>query len=161
MATKYEMLQRIRRQYREETGRPELDHREVAKYAVERFKWKLPTPKEPIDLLARDISEAARLEERVDKKTGRPYRANVAYSVMQGTQQITFWVDTDEATRPQVVRASQKERDQLVGEAYRWTMTLEHWNRINPKEEPVQMELDLGPDVEWMRNAPNDDEKAS
>jgi hypothetical protein len=159
MTTKFEMLRRIRRQYREETGRQELDHHEVARYAVKRFGWRLPQPKDPIDLLVRDISEAARLEERTDKKTGESYRANLAYSVKQGKQQLTFWVDTDEATRSQVVRASQKGRDQLVGEAYRWALTLDHWNRINPDEESVQMELDLGPDVQWLRNAPKDSDK--
>ena len=160
MATKFEMLQRIRRQYRQETDKHELDHHEVATYAVKRFGWKLPKPKDPLDMLARDLSEAARLEERVDKRTGAPYRANLSYSIGVGSQQLTLWVDTDEATRHQVVLASRKGRDQLVGEAYRWTMTLEHWEREHTDEEPVQFELDLTPDIEWLKNAPKDDEKA-
>src|SRR5690349_176333 len=113
MATKLEMLQRIRRQYREETGKVELDHHEVAQYAVKRFGWKLPKPKDPLDLLAKDLSAAARVEERIDQKTGRSYRANLSYTLVQGESSQTWWVDTDEATRNQVVRAAQNGRDQL------------------------------------------------
>ena len=39
-------------------------------------------------------------------------------------------------------------------------MTLEHWEREHTDEEPVQFELDLTPDIEWLKNAPKDDEKA-
>lgn len=159
MATKSEMLQRIRRQYRDETGNTELNHHDVAKYAVRRFGWKLPTPKDPLDLLAKDLSAAARLEERVDRKTGRSYRANLSYTIGQGDASMTLWVDTDEATRNQVVRAATNGRDQLVGEAYRLVTTLEHWSSEHPDEEPVQLELDLGPDIEWMMNAPADKDK--
>ena len=79
----------------------------------------------------------------------------------QGELQLTLWVDSDEANRRQMDKLAKKFRDQMVGEAFRLAMTVEHWNRINPDEEPIQIPLDLGPDVEWMRNAPNEDEKAS
>jgi hypothetical protein len=159
MATKHEELQRIRREYRARTGKKEIDHRDVARFAF-KLGWPKPAPKDPVDILAKEISEAARLEQRIDRKTGQPYRANLCYTVMQGEEQLTLWVDTDEATRPQVLRSATKFRDQIVGEALRLANTVDHWNRTHPKEEPVQIELDLGPDVEWLRNAPGEDEKA-
>jgi hypothetical protein len=158
MATKNEMLQRMRRQYRDETGQKELDHHDVARFLIKKG-WRVPKPKDPVDILAKELSDAARAEERIDRKTGLPYRANLCYAVPQGTNQLTLWVDTDEATRLQMQKAATKHRDQMVGEAYRLVLTVEHWNRINPREEPIQVPLDLQPDVEWMRNAPGEDEK--
>lgn len=160
MATKAELLQRVRWEYRRVTGETTLDHRKVAEFAVKKLGWRVTRPKDPLDILAKEISDAARVEERVDTKTGMRYRANLAYSVMQGDQQLALWVDTDEATRFQLMKAATKVRDQMVGEAYRLALTVEHWNRVHPNEEPFQLELDLGPDVEWLRNAPGQDQKA-
>jgi hypothetical protein len=159
MATRIEMLQRIRREYRRESGVATLDHRKVAEFAVKRFGWRLPKPKDPIDILAGEISDAARMEERTDKKTGLPYRANLSYSVTQGNEQLALWIDTDEATRFQLIKSATKTRDQMVGEAYRLALTIEHWCRVHPDQEPYQVELDLGPDVEWLRNSPGKDRK--
>lgn len=160
MATKIEMLQRIRREYRRVSGETTLDHRKVAEFAVNKMGWKAPQPKDPLDVLAKEISEAARVEDRVDTHTGLPYRANLSYTIMQGGLQLPLWVDTDEATRFQLIKSATKHRDQMVGEAYRLALTVEHWCRVHPDQEPYQVELDLGPDVEWMRNAPGEDEKA-
>ena len=132
----------------------------MAEFAVYKLGWKSPEPKDPLDILAKKLSDAARVEERVDKKTGLPYRANLSYTVTQGDQRLPLWVDTDEATRFQLMKSATKMRDQMVGEAYRLALTVEHWNRVHPDEEPYQLELDLGPDVEWLRNAPAEDEKA-
>ena len=42
------------------------------------------------------------------------------------------------------------------------TLTADHWNRVNPSEEPINMVLDFGPDVEWELNAPlQGDDKAA
>ncbi len=123
--------------------------------------WPPPKPKSPVEILAREISEAARLEERTDKVTGIPYRANLSYSVAQGNGQMTQWVDVEEATKPQLAKSMTNGREQLVGEMFRMAMTAEHWSRINPDEEPYELEMDLGPDVEWRRHAPGGHKKAS
>lgn len=160
MARKAELLLRIRQQYRKQTGKTEIDHKEVARFAV-KMGWKPPKPKDPIELLAREISEAARQEERIDRDTGHPYRANLSYSMQQGQEQIRLWVDTDEADRKQIERAKNHFRSQLVGEAFRLYTTLDHWSRTHPDDEPVQAELDLGPDVLWMLHSEDEDKKAS
>jgi hypothetical protein len=160
MANKVELLQRMRRWYSDETGKKELDHREVAEFML-RKGWKPPTPRTAVDILAKELSSAARAEERVDKKTGQPYRANMSYAVTQGAETFTLWVDTDEATRFQMDKALKKHRDQMVGEAYRMVLTADHWNRVNPNDVPLQIPLDLQPDVDWLKNAPGEDEKAS
>ena len=161
MSTETEMLQRVRREYRSRTGETELDHRKVADFAIKKLGWRVPKPPDPVDILAKKLSNAARVEERVDTTTTLPYRANLSYSVMRGQEQLTLWVDVDEATRPQIKRCATKFRDQIAGEVFRLANTLDHWSRTHPNEEPVQVPLDFGPDVEWMRNAPREDERAS
>ena len=160
MLTEIEMLQRVRREYRSRTGETELDHRKVANFAIEKLGWHVPKPQGPVDILAKKLSNAARVEERVDKTTALSYRANLSYSVMRGHGQLALWVDVDEATRPQIKRCATKFRDQIAGEVFRLSNTLDHWSRTHPNEEPVQVPLDFGPDVEWMRNAPHEDAKA-
>lgn len=159
MATKAELLQRVRREYRQRTGKAEVDHREVAKFAIDTLGWEAPEPKDKYDLLAKDISEAARLEERHDKATGENYRANLSYSVQQGATQTRLWVDTDEANRFQMDRCKTGCRGQVAGEILRMANTFDHWNRVHPDEQPVQFDLDFGPDILWARNAPGDADK--
>ena len=77
-----------------------------------------------------------------------------AFTVPQPNgQQLTFWVDIDEATRSQVWKSGVNKREQMVREALRHAVDFEHWNRIHPDEEPLQFPLDFIDDVEWRRNA--------
>src|SRR5262245_52201220 len=89
VANRFRTMQCIIRHFKDELGKKEVDMHEVAEWAVKRG-MKLPTPAEPIDLLAREFSRAAREEIRHDSTTGRPYRANHAMSVTQGGKQMTL-----------------------------------------------------------------------
>jgi hypothetical protein len=73
--TKDEKMQAFMRYYRDKSGEEELDMKKVALEAT-RMGWKLPKPADPIDLLAKEFSHAAREEVRRDEVTGEPYRAN-------------------------------------------------------------------------------------
>lgn len=156
--TKTQELQRWITEYRRTTGIKEVDHHELAKW-LKKKGWPMPRPKDEVDLLAKQISEAARQQTRQDRTTGDEYRAYHSFTVMSGSGQLTLWVDIDEATRPQMWKSSMNKREQMVGEAWRLTIDVEHWNRVNPDQEPIQVPLDFGPDVEWRKNAP--DKKAS
>ena len=147
--------QRLLRAYRDQTGEKEVDMRDVARFAV-RMGMKLPDPIDPIDRLAKQFSLAARQETRVDKVTGRPYRANHAWPTMKDGEQTHLWVDMDEAPRDRMFPSLQNRREQMVGDAVQLTFDAEHWNRMNPDQEPIVIELDFGPDVEWRRNTPED-----
>lgn len=61
-------------------------------------------------------------------------------------------------SRVQMWKALINKREQMVGEAGRMADDQDHWNRINPDQEPINIPLDIGPDVEWSRNAPGEDE---
>ena len=157
MSTKDKRLQSLYHLYRRETGIKEVDMKEVARWAVKKG-YKPPKPPDPIDLLARAFSRAARQETRTDKQTWLPYRANHALTVQQGPKQLTLWVDIDEATRSQMWKSTMNRREQMVGDAFHLTLDVDHWNRTNPDKEPIQLPLDFTDDVEWRKNTPHFEE---
>ena len=145
------------RQYKLETGKTEIDMHDVARWAVDRG-WPLPKPKSAFDLIAKEFSKAAAQEVRIGKH-GRPYRANHAVTVPGNGTQLTFWIDIDNTERRLIHRSLIQRREQMVGDAVQLSFDAEHWNTSHPKEEPIEIPLDFGPDVEWRRNAKNEDDK--
>ena len=131
--------------------------KEVAKFAVSKG-WELPPPTAPIDKLAKEFSQAAREEIRHDKKTKRPYRANLAIAVRQGNEQLYLWLDIDDTntTRPRMLMNLIQRREQMVGDALQMTYDQDHWNGIHPDQEPISLPLDLTDDVEWRKNGPDE-----
>ncbi len=147
------------RHYKREQGISELSMIELANAAAQQG-WPVPAPVSGIERLAKQFSQWAREEVRYDKKTKRPYRANLAFTQKLGDgKQASFWVETDEATRGQMEAAVSKYREQMIGEAVMGTDTVEHWNRINPAEEPLQFSLDFRDETEWRRNIPVEEEE--
>jgi hypothetical protein len=157
MSKKHEM-QRLIRTYKDETGNRVVDMKEVAKWSVGKG-WPLPTPRNPIDILAQNFAEAAREETRRDTKTGRPYRANHSFSVAQGGQQLHLWIDIDEADRGPMLKSAVTRREQMVGDGLHLTLDLMHWNSINPEKKPIELPMDLTFDIELRLNAPDEDGK--
>jgi hypothetical protein len=160
IVTKKQDMQRIIRHYKDETGEHEVDMHKVALYAY-KMGWPMPKPKDPLDLLATSFSQAAREEIRHDKKTGRPYRANHALSVKQGDAQISLWIDIDEAPRKSMQKSLVNRREQMVGDGLQLTLDADHWNSINSSEDPIVMPMDFSDDIEWRKNAPNDEDAAA
>jgi hypothetical protein len=147
------------RHYKREQGISEVQMMELAAAAAKQG-WPVPPPVSGIERLAKQFAAAAREETRYDKKTSRPYRANLAYTQRQSDgKQLAFWIDTDEANRSQMDKAMNKYREQMLGEAVIGTNTVEHWNRTNPNEEPLQFSLDFTDETEWKRNIPVEEEE--
>lgn len=107
-----------------------------------------------MDILAKDFASAALEETRTDKETGEPYRVNHMYVVSQGDTQLHLWIDIDEAPREPMQASLTMRREQIVGDITQLTFDAEHWNRINPEDEPIVIEADFGLDVEIRRHAP-------
>lgn len=158
MPTKAQEMQSIMKRYKEETGSASIDMHEVARFAAS-MGWPLPKPKTALERLAEQFSGAARVEMRKDEVTGRPYRANLAVTTWNGSEQSTLWTDIDEAPRPVAHKSFQQRREQMIGDAVQLTFDAMHWNRINQDEEPIEMPMDFSDDVEWRMNGP--DEKAA
>lgn len=149
-------MQGIIRHFKEVTGKREVDMREVAAWAVKRG-MKLPKPVDPLDRLAEQFSRAAREETKRDPRTGRPYRVNHAVTHLQ--TKFTFWIDIDEAPRKYMQKSLVQRREQTIGDIVQLTFDAEHWNNAHPAEDPIVIETDFTPDVEWRKNVPVVDEK--
>jgi hypothetical protein len=158
--TKHQEMQRLIRRYKEQTGAKEVNMHDVAAFAAS-MGWRLPKPTRPIDLLAKEFSQAAREEIRRDGKTGRPYRANHALTTWQGGVQLTLWVDIDEAPRGPMLKSLVNRREQMVGDGLQLTLDADHWNSINSSEDPITIPMDFTDDVEWRKNSPEDAGKAA
>jgi len=145
-------MQRLIRTYREETGEHALDMRKVAKWAAGKG-WPLPTPSDPLDMLAKQFTEAAREEVEYDKTTGNPFRVYHALRVSHGGTQLHLFVDIEEATRDQMLVSLVNRRDQMVSDGLMLTYDEDHWNAQHPKEEPIQLPMDLTFDIELKKSA--------
>lgn len=159
MATKKVLMQRFARNYRERHGRDTTSH-ELA-LAWKKIGGQMPKPKDVVDILAKEFASAEREELEFDDVLGESYNANICYEEQVGDKVETYWTNTDTASRGKVVKNAALRRNQVVGDLLRATVTLMHWNRIHPNEEPVQMELDFAPDIDWKLNAPRLDQQAS
>jgi hypothetical protein len=155
--TKHEEMQAFVRHYKWEQKKTVVTMAEIAAAAIA-AGWPVPPPVSGVERLAKQFADAEREEIRYDKKTKRPYRANLAMTQrLKDAKQLALWIDTDEANRSQMVLAINKYREQMVGEAEIGTNTVEHWNSINPKQEPLPFPLDFTDEVAWRRNATIED----
>lgn len=151
-------LQKLIALYRVMTGETELDPRKIAEFAVKKGV-DLPRPKDPLEILAKEISSAAREELRKDEVTKRPYRAYHSLPIEHPDGQTSFvFVDIEDATRPQMHRSLNKRREQMVGDAVHLIYDADRWNSQHPDVEPIQIALDFAPDVDWRKAADDVDE---
>lgn len=153
--------QRFIRYWMDQTGEHEIDMHKVALFAAERG-WKLPTPPSPIDMLAKLFKDAAREQTEYDSVTGKPYRVYHALPVMtpEGQLSLFVYVDINEAPRRSMLKSAVNRREQMVSDGLQLTFDLDHWNRINPTEEPIALPMDLTLDIDIRKAADDDDKKA-
>ena len=154
------MMQKIIELYRRQTGKVEFHFADVAEFAKKQGV-EMPVPKTPEELLIKELTSAAREEMGRDEKTGRPFRVYHALPITQGGQTTYAYFSVEDANRSQMHRSLQKRREQMVDDAMKLVNDADHWNNINPKDEPIQMELDLGFDVELRRADEDDDDEAA
>lgn len=154
MTTKNERYQKMFPLYREETGKNTLDMHEVAQWMMSRGV-EAPKPKTPIDLLAEQLSIAARDEHIRDPETGWDYRRNHAYKVSSTDgKQLTLWVELETATRPQMEMSLANRRNQMLGDGTQMKIDESVWNKRNSDKEPINMVLDFTEDVNERLNSP-------
>ena len=153
--SKRQERQRFLRHYKEVTGEQEIDMHKVAAFAKS-HGWKMPMPPSDVDMLAKLFADDAQAERKYDKQTGKPYRAYQAIPVHPRQLNLFVYVDTDEATRSQMLKSTNHRREQIVTDAYTLTLDLDHWHSINPTEEQIALPLDLTFDVELRKAADED-----
>jgi hypothetical protein len=78
-----------------------------------------------------------------------------------GQLNLFVYVDIDEATRNQMWKSAINRREQMVSDGYNLTLDLDHWNSVNPENEPIALPMDLTLDIEIRRAAEDDDDDAA
>jgi hypothetical protein len=148
MATINEKRRRFIRHFKETKGVQETDMHEVAAM-WEEMGGKMPVPPSPRDMLAKQFSEAAGEETRIDKVTKRVYKASLAITERgKDGRQYTLWIDIDDnPPRHRAAKGLHLYREQMVGEAVIGKNTADHWNRNNPDQMPLPFVTDLTEDV--------------
>lgn len=149
-------MQRLIRAYKDEMNEHELDMHKVAKWAAGKG-WPLPIPPDPLDILTRQFTEAAREQIDYDTDTGNPYRVYHAIKTTHGATQLHLFIDIEEATRSQMLVSLVSRREQMVSDGLMVTYDQDHWNTKNSGEEPIQLPMDLTFDIELRKNASKDD----
>jgi len=97
--TKHEEMQAFVRYYKRQNKKTVVTMAEIAKAAIAQG-WPVPPPVSGEERLAKQFADAEREEIRYDKKTKRPYRANLAMTQrLKDGKQLALWIDTDEANR--------------------------------------------------------------
>ena len=159
-ATRQQQKDRMIAWYVEETGITDIDMMKVARWAASKG-WPLPTPVDPLERLAKEFSRAAREVHERDAETGKPYRKYHAVTQGSGSSQTTFWVDIDhpKTTRNKMHKSLTQRREQMVGDGLQLSFDADHWNSSHPADEPIKIELDFTDDIEWRKNAPDEDDE--
>ncbi len=155
MKTKHEKMRAFVRWYKQVHDKSAVSMAEVAREAIARG-WKVPPPVSAEERLAKQFSDAEREEIRYDKATKQPYRGNLAMTQRLKDGTLSLWIDTDEATREQMVLALHKYREQMLGEAVIGTNTADHWSRLHPGQQPLPFPTDFSDEVQWRLNAPHE-----
>lgn len=119
----------------------------------------LPTPPTPKEMMAKEVSRAARDEKRHDDD-GKEYRANLAVHVGTGDQRQVVWVDIDRASRHRMEQNLTQRREQIVGDVVNLARDVDHWNKKNPNQLALVFEPDFGFDLQ-LAKTPSDLAKAS
>ena len=158
--SKRKEMQRLIRAWRDETGEPGIDMHRVANWAVAKG-WPLPRPQSPIDILAKQFTDAGRDQIEHDPETGNPYRLYHPVPVKIGEQLVFLWYDIHEATRNVMHKSAVNRREQMVSDGVQLTFDLMYWNKSHPGEQPIELPMDLTDDIQWRMNAPKDDDKAA
>ena len=110
--------------------------------------------------MAKQFADAARGEIRHDPDNGKPDRV---YHAVRNYGQLSLfkWIDIHEAPRQVMKKSLVQRREQMVGDGVQLTLDLKFWNKIHPNEEPIDLPMDLSPDIEWRLNAPDDESEAA
>ena len=127
--------------YRNKTGEKEIDMLDVAKFALANG-MEPPEIRTVEEIVAQQLSVAARMHTKTDPVTGEPYRVN--HHIPSSGSQRGLWMNIDDPpTSAKMWVSASKRREHVVGELVQITRDLDHWNRICPDQTPLQIPLDF------------------
>jgi len=78
-----------------------------------------------------------------------------------GRQLAFVWIDIDEAPRAKIFKSLMQRREQMIGDGLQLTLDSDHWNSVNPTEDPLVIPMDFEDDIKWRKNAPDEEDDAA
>lgn len=162
MASREQLIQRLTPIYQEETGKTEMDSMEFAEWLMRKGMEPPPAPT-PLELLAKQARRAWKQDIRKDVETGKPYHKYHALpvSIGPGGQIRFFYFDIERATRKSMEKSAKVRVEQMIDDGVRIAYDVDHWNRINPGQEQIEIDFNLTDPIAWRKAAPDEDEKAA
>lgn len=146
MPTIDEKLQQLFHEFEERRDHVPVGTRQVCEWAVSQCLLSLPQI-DPLDVLARRMASALRLEIRTDSK-GRRYRVNHAARITTDGVQFTFWAMMGFAPRSHMEISFAQRREQIIGDCVQLKTDVDAYNDMNRgKEQDIQLVLDFTDDV--------------
>lgn len=147
----YETLHGFVEQYRASGGEWPTDKKTLASWMIRNNLWR-PMRKTEIDLLAEQLGRALR-NEYMDDPQGRRVRKKHAMPVRRdlpdGThEQLMFWIDMTDASRPEMDAAFQHRRGGIVNDCVQLRVDVDSYNQNYNDSEPIQMSFQFEDDVE-------------
>jgi hypothetical protein len=127
------------------------DKKTLASWMIRNKLWG-PTRKSEIDLLAEQLGRALR-NDYMDDPQGRRVRKKHAMPVRRdlpdGThEQLMFWIDMTDASRPQMDAAFQHRRGGIVNDCVQLRLDVDSYNENHNDSEPIQISFQFEDDVE-------------
>jgi hypothetical protein len=135
-------------QYKQTFGVEEIDTTEVAQWAYGQHIWQ-PTPVNPVQILARQLSRALRQEYYIDPQ-GREVRKNHHVHVEQEDgSQLDLWIDHRTAQPSQMRLSFQQRRQGILADCKQEKLDFDSYNDNNPYGATLQqMDFDFNKDLE-------------
>lgn len=140
--TKREQLLRIRDEYRAAHDNEPATSREMADWAVENGKYKLPTHATE-RRCAEELAEAMRMD-LMTVEGGRRVRTMHAWPA---TSQRTLWDHITTISRPNMQLSVAQKRNGIVGELKQMKVDLDYFNDLHADEPPLQMAFNFEGDL--------------
>jgi hypothetical protein len=110
--------------------------------------------------LAKQFADDAKAEKGLDKTTGRPYRVYHALPV-SGQLNLFVYVNIEDATPRQMRMSLVNRREQMVSDGVLIKDDQDHWNAINPREQQIDLPMDLTLDIDIRRASDEEDDQAA
>lgn len=146
MANHQEHLARLWDEWEASTGAEANDPNDFLDWAIGNGKL-VPRPEEVRQIFRRQLSEALRQVMRTDE-AGTTYRAKQCVTILEHGKQRTLWFDVDRGGTSQLrQKAVRQRRESIANDVFKAYCDVEHMNFANPKDPPIQFELDFSEDT--------------
>jgi hypothetical protein len=150
MATYYEQMQRLFRQYEEEVGvSGPTTLKDVGVWAIGKRLWE-PQPEAVLRQFTADMGRALREEYYTDPQ-GRRVRTKHAARLPigeEGEQSVMVWDDIRAATREHMQMSFQQRRHGVVADCHQLKVDVDSFNENGNPGKPIQISFDFRADVE-------------